>query len=297
MIMADVGADGKPDYVKARAIVLTTRDAVAGSGTRESVGSMANSGSSGRSASGNPLAGGGAADRFTGTFTSTDVMLSLDKEGAGYTGTTRYRGVDYPVTARAAGETLAGSFRAGGQSYDLTVASAGDGKFVNLTTGGTTYLLARSGAGNANPLAAGGATTAMGGAGTAMGGAMSRGTTAQDQQISNLLMSTAWCTFSYSGSTTYTGGSGGTTRSSRAVFRLDGLVSETRNGETVNTGAAGSAWGNNSSGQQARWKVENGQLMLSANGVQWVPQPMKIQNNSSGYPIITTGGKEYMMCK
>lgn len=268
MIMADVGADGKPDYAKAREVMFTARDA----------------------ASGNPLAGGGAADKFTGTFTSTDVALSLEKDGAAYAGTIRYRGAGYPATARVAGETLAGSFKAGGQSYDLTIASAGDGKFVNLTTGGTTYMLARSGTGNVNPLAAGPAAAAT-------GGATNRGMTAQDQQLSTLLTSSAWCTFGYSGSTTYTGGSGGTTRSSRAVFRLDGLVTELRNGETVNSGSAGAAYGSSSNGQQARWKIENAQLMLSANGAQWVAQPMKIADNGSGYPIITTGGKEYMMCK
>ncbi|MDO8502518.1 MAG: hypothetical protein Q7S20_11815 [Gemmatimonadaceae bacterium] len=85
-------------------------------------------------------------------------------------------------------------------------------------------------------------------------------------------MTSTACEFSYSGSTTSTRGSGGATRTRRGV-------------------------GSNSSGQQARWKVENGQLMLCANGVQWVPQPMKIENNSNGHPIVTTGGKEYMMCK
>jgi hypothetical protein len=270
LIMADVGADGKPDYAKARAVIFTAQGAAAGSG--------------------NPLADGGAAEKFTGTFTSTDVTLSLKKEGVGYAGTIRYRGEEYPATARATGETLTGSFKVGSQSYELAIAAAGDGKSVNLATGGTTYLLARGGSGNANPLAAGGAAPAT-------GGAMTRPMTAQDQQLAALLTSSAWCAFSYSGSTTYTGTSGGTTRTSRAVFRADGLVSETSNGETVNSGAAGSAYGSNSGGQQARWKVENAQLMLSADGVQWVPQQLKIERNSNGYPIITTGGKEYMMCK
>ena len=286
VIMAETGADGKPDYAKAREIMFS---AVAGSGVRVS-GGPATTGTSARSAPGNPLAGGAAADRFTGTFTSTDVTLSLKRAGAGYAGTIRYRGDDYPATARTDGETLAGSFKAGGQRYDLTIASAGDGKFVNLTTGGTTYMLARSGAGNANPLASGGAAAAT-------GGATSRGGNAQDQQIANLLTSTAWCTFSYSGSSTYSGTSSGTTRSSRTVFSPDGLVSEMRNGESVNSGSAGAAYGSNSNAQQGRWKIENGQLMLSANGVQWALQPMTIADNGNGYPIITTAGKEYMMCK
>ena len=287
MIMADVGADGKPDYVKAREITFTARDADAGSNATESRGATVHSGTSARSEPGNPLAGGGAPDKFAGTFTSTDVTLSLKRSGSGYSGTIRYRGEDYPATARPTGETLAGRFKAGGQSYDITIASAGDGKFVNLATGGTTYMLARAGAMDANPLAGGAAAATT-------GGTMSRGMSAQDQQLFNLLTSTAWCSFSYSGSSTY---SSGTTRTSRAVFRPDGVAIETRNGESVNSGSAGSVYGSSSNGQQGRWKVENGQLMLSANGVQWAPYAMKIEDNGSGSPILTTGGKEYMVCK
>jgi hypothetical protein len=286
VIMADAGPDGKPDYAKAREAVFS---AVSGSATSVSGPATTSAGASVRSTPGNPLASGGATDKFTGTFTSTDVTLSLKRAGAGYAGIIRYRGEDYPATARADGETLAGSFKAGGQSYDLTIASAGDGRFVSLTTGGATYMLARSGAGSANPLA--------GGAPSATSGGMSPGANAQDQQLANLLTSTAWCSFSYSGSSTYAGTSSGTTRSSRSVFSPDGLVVETKNGESVNSGAAGTAYGSNSNGQQGRWKIENGQLMLSANGVQWVLQPMKIADNGNGYPFFTTAGKEYMMCK
>ena len=286
VIMADTGPDGKPDYAKARELMFW---AVAGAGASAS-GIGATTGPSGRPAQGNPLASGAAADKFTGTFASTDVTLSLKREGAGYAGVIRYRGDDYPATARATGETLAGSFKAGGQSYEITIASAGDGKFVNLTTGGTTYMLARSGSGGANPLASAGAAPPP-------SGGMGRGASAQDQQIANLLTSTAWCTFSYSGSSTYSGTSSGTSRSSRTVFTPDGLVTEVKNGETVNSGSNGAAYGGNSNAQQGRWKIENGQLMLSANGVQWVLQPTKIADNGNGYPIITTAGKEYMMCK
>ena len=37
--------------------------------------------------------------------------------------------------------------------------------------------------------------------------------------------------------------------------------------------------------------------MLSADGVQWAPQTLKIADNGSGSPIVTAGGKEYMVCR
>lgn len=281
MIVADVGADGKPDYVHARELLLTPSTAGA---------SVAPAGSPAppSTKTGNPLAAGAAsADKFAGTFASTDVTLSLNRQGSAYTGTIRYQGADYPATARPTGETLTGSFQAGGQSYDLMLASAGDGKYVNLTTGGTTFMLARAGsAPSANPLA--------GGASAQSGSASALAKTPQDQQIANFLTSTAWCSMSFSGSSNY---SSGTSRSSRAVFNTDGTASEVQKGESVNSGSAGTAYGASSNGKQGRWRIENGQLMLSADGMQWAPQTLKIADNGSGSPIVTAGGKEYMVCR
>jgi hypothetical protein len=294
MIMADMGADGKPDYANARETVLTASGATATSNSN--AGPATGAAAPGQAASGNPLARGAATDKFAGTFTSTDVTLTLTKETTGYTGTIKYRGTDYPVTTRGSGEPLAGSFKVGAQSYDLSIASAGDGKFVNLTTGGTTYLLARSGAGDGNPLAGGGSNSnpLAGGGNAPAGAATNLGTTPLDQQIVKLLVSTAWCSFSYSGTSN---GLNGTTRTSRAVFRADGVATESQNGETSNAGPAGSVVGGNTNGQQGRWRIENGQLMLSANGIQWIPQPTKLADNGNGYPILTISGKEYMTCK
>ena len=154
-------------------------------------------------------------------------------------------------------------------------------------------MLARS-AEAGNPLAGGASASAPVG-GAAPTSQLAK--TPQDQQIVNLLLSTAWCSFSYSGGSTYTGGSAGTTRTTRAVFRPDGGVSETSNAETTSSGAPGNTYGSNSGGQQGRWRIENGMLMLSADGVQWAPQVMKIAVNGSGAPIVTVGGKEYMRCR
>jgi hypothetical protein len=285
VIMADFGPDGKPDYAHAREFVMNP---AAGGGAPAA--QSGNPLGAAASNEGNPLATA-APDKFAGTFASNDVTLVLAKKGAGYEGTIRYRGTEYPATARpSSGDALAGSFTAGGRAYDMAIASAGDGKYVNLTTAGTTYMLAR-GAEPGNPLA-GGASASGGGAPVS---ALAK--TAQDQQIVNLILSTAWCSFSYSGGSTYTGGTAGTTRTSRAVFRADGTASETAGTETTTSGAPGQTYGNSTNGTQGHWRIENGMLMLSADGTQWVPQVLKIADNGSGAPIITSGGKEYMRCK
>lgn len=159
-------------------------------------------------------------------------------------------------------------------------------------------MLARGGAASAaNPLAGGAASN--GGAEPPMPtrGAPSAGMSGQDRQLHDLLVSTAWCSFSYSGGSTYSGGSAGTTRTTRVVFAPDGSVTESRNGETTSSGSYGQTYGSNSGGQQGRWKVQGGQLLLSADGMQWAPQPLKIEPNSNGSPIVTSGGREYMVCR
>ena len=290
VIMADIGPDGKPDLLRARELVMTP--APAGSATAAQAGAPAPAASR-ASTDGNPLAAASAApDKFAGTFASNDITLSLSRSDAGYSGTIRYRGAEYPATARASGDGLAGSFTASGRAYDMAIASAGDGKYVNLTTAGTTYMLARN-ADAGNPLAAGAAAAST----PAAGATSALAKTPQDQQIVTLLLSTAWCSFSYSGGSTYTGGSAGTTRTTRAVFSADGGVRETSNSETTSSGAPGNTYGSNSGGQAGRWRIENGMLMLSADGVQWAPQVMKIADNGSGAPIVTVGGKEYMRCR
>ena len=37
-------------------------------------------------------------------------------------------------------------------------------------------------------------------------------------------------------------------------------------------------------------------LHLSQDGMNWTPQQLQVTQNSNGYPIIKSGGKEYMQC-
>ncbi len=84
------------------------------------------------------------------------------------------------------------------------------------------------------------------------------------------------------------------------------LIGTNQEGGTVNQngggsvdlggGASGSYYGQSQGGQQARWQVQGGQLYVDlGQGMQAVP--MQISRNSSGNPIVTSGGKEYYQCQ
>ena len=122
-------------------------------------------------------------------------------------------------------------------------------------------------------------------------------TTPEDQQLTRLFLSTAWCTFSYSGSRTYTGGVGGRSTSGRVVFSADGIMQQSSSSERSNVDAQGNVWSANSGRETYRWRVQNGSLLLSPNGVQWQTVRIEVTQNSNGSPIIKADGVEYYRCQ
>jgi hypothetical protein len=120
------------------------------------------------------------------------------------------------------------------------------------------------------------------------GGALAAG--AQDQQIARLLLSNAWCSFRYSQTS-------GTSSSERVQFFPDGTVAQGSNTETYSSGRGGTVAGQHRGGPRAQWRVQNSALMLSGDGATWSAQPLRITQNSNGYPIVTAGGKEYSQCR
>lgn len=114
--------------------------------------------------------------------------------------------------------------------------------------------------------------------------------TSGDAQLTAFLTRNAWCGFTYNKNS-------GTSRTERVVFHPNGTVSQTSGTQTYHSGPAGSVAGQSSAGQQGRWKVSDGQLHLSQDGVNWAPQPLQITQNSNGSPIVKSGGKEYMVCR
>jgi hypothetical protein len=110
-----------------------------------------------------------------------------------------------------------------------------------------------------------------------------------DGQLTQLLTRNAWCGFTYNQRT-------GTSTRERVVFNGNGTVMRNSGSETYNSGPAGSVAGQYSNANQARWKVAEGMLHFSQDGMNWTPQQLQVTQNSNGYPIIKSGGKEYMQC-
>lgn len=100
----------------------------------------------------NPLAQK-AADPWAGQASGDGLTLTLERAGAGYTGTLVLDGQSFPLTAAAKGEQLEGVFTSGGAEFAFVVTRDEAGRRV-LESGGTRYTLAPEAAPvPANPLA------------------------------------------------------------------------------------------------------------------------------------------------
>jgi hypothetical protein len=91
----------------------------------------------------------------------------------------------------------------------------------------------------------------------------------QSARLSQALTLNAWCSFAYDIS--------GNRTKERMVFMSNGLVNQTP-------------------GKQARWRVQNETLELSADGVSWQPQPLRLGLSSSGSAVLQSHNKEYTQC-
>lgn len=109
-----------------------------------------------------------------------------------------------------------------------------------------------------------------------------------DRQLAQLLLRSAWCSFSYNQTS-------GTTSTERIVFRQDGSGARSSGRESVSSGMNGTAYGASSGGGAFQWRLQNGSLIVSDGTGQSVV-PLQVTQNSSGYPIITANGTEYSMC-
>ncbi len=115
------------------------------------------------------------------------------------------------------------------------------------------------------------------------------GSSPADQQLSQLLVSSPWCYMRYSAAM-------GATSTERVVFSRDGRVVSSSQRESSVNNREGSYYGNSRDGTQGFWRVQNGNLMLSADGQNFEATPISVAPNSNGAPIITAGGKEYNRC-
>ena len=234
------------------------------------------------------VSGAAFAQTYTGTFTTKNeqggtVTLTLKQDGASHVkGTLTGNDNTFQVDAKVTPDGLVGkvSGQQGliylmaqfeGQNLTVVLAEPLANGQPNLNTA-RRIVFTKAGAGAAaksqKPAAAPGGT---------------------DGQLTALLTRNAWCGFTYNQHT-------GTSTNERVVFSPNGQVSRSSGAQTYNSGSAGSVAGQSSNAAQARWKVANGMLHVSQDGTNWTPQPLQVTQNSNGYPIIKSGGKEYMQC-
>jgi len=225
------------------------------------------------------------AQNYGGTFTTKnqqggDVTLALkqDKQGR-VTGTFAGNGATFNVEGVATPQGLTGKVT--GPQGTLYLAA-------KLQGGNLSVILAEPGP-NGQPNLQEARQLLFARAGSAAVPKGSPSGNSSDGQLTALLTRNAWCGFTYNKNT-------GTSRTERVVFHGNGTVVQSTGAQTYNSGPAGSVAGQSAGGNQGRWKVQGGMLQLSQDGVNWTPQPLQVTQNSNGYPIIKSGGKEYMQC-
>jgi hypothetical protein len=113
---------------------------------------------------------------------------------------------------------------------------------------------------------------------------------AQAGGLSNqLLLSSAWCSFSYNKIS-------GTTKTTRARFYPNGTYGFGNQRESQSSGQYGSVYGQGSGGGGGRWQIMNGELYMGEGGGPLGPVQTVLKRNSNGYPVIVADGVEYSQC-
>jgi hypothetical protein len=113
---------------------------------------------------------------------------------------------------------------------------------------------------------------------------------AGNDQLSRLLLSSAWCSFRYNKVS-------GASSSTRVQFFANGTWSNGSRAESYSSGAAGTVAGQTDSSGGGQWQVKNGALWMSGEDEPMQPVPgFSVTQNSNGYPIINADGKEYSSC-
>jgi hypothetical protein len=105
-----------------------------------------------------------------------------------------------------------------------------------------------------------------------------------------LMLSSAWCTFTYNKTTGYS-------NTKRVAFAPNGAWFSGARGEGGSSGANGSVYSQRDSRAGGAWKVQRGELYMSEGGAPLEPVQTLVKRNSNGYPIIVADGVEYSQCR
>jgi hypothetical protein len=113
---------------------------------------------------------------------------------------------------------------------------------------------------------------------------------ADQSALSRLLLSGAWCSFSYNKTSGYS-------KTTRYEFFGNGTYREGSRGEGGSSGPYGSIASQSGGSASGRWGVQNGMLFMAEGYGQLQPVQTQVYTNSAGYPIIRGDGIEYSRCQ
>ena len=112
----------------------------------------------------------------------------------------------------------------------------------------------------------------------------------QDEQARQLLMSSAWCSFTYNKTS-------GASNTRRAVFRPDGILQIGSGAESYSSGYGGTVAGQSRNASAMQWRLENMRLYVNDSGRGFQDVGLSATRNSNGSVILKADGKEYAMCR
>lgn len=114
---------------------------------------------------------------------------------------------------------------------------------------------------------------------------------AQDAQARQLLINSAWCSFTYNKTS-------GTSTTRKVVFRPDGVMTVNGGAETYSSGYGGTYAGQSNTAGAMRWRLENLRVYVDqGNGTGFQDIGLTATQNSNGSVILHAGGREYSMCR
>jgi hypothetical protein len=106
-----------------------------------------------------------------------------------------------------------------------------------------------------------------------------------------LLVSSAWCTFTYNKTTGYS-------HTKRVQFYANGSYGTGSRGEGYSSGSGGSMASQRNASGGGQWKIDNkGELFMSSGAGPLGPVRTVLKRNNNGFPIIVADGVEYSQCR
>lgn len=117
------------------------------------------------------------------------------------------------------------------------------------------------------------------------------GGNAQDEQARQLLVNSAWCSFTYNKVS-------GTSTTRRVVFRPDGVMTVSGGAETYSSGYGGTYAGQSNTAGAMMWRLENLRVFVDPrDGTGYQDIGLTATRNANGSVILRAQGREYSMCR